>query len=307
MTGSQGLFPLSSQKPYIQFLTSLIIILIISVFVLLISMLSVRLIFGVAINEIDINDPGLEAGNIAILKYVQSLQHMSIFLIPSLLISYLMTQNIAEYTGLNKNPGLFMIIITALLVVFLIPVTSYLGFLNSKMLLPEGMSGLELWMQQKEDQAMNLTSLLIRADSVGVLIINLIVLALIPSIGEELLFRGVFQQIFFKWFRSGHLAVWITAIIFSAIHLQFFGFLPRLVLGVVFGYLFLWTKNIWFPVIAHFINNAVPVIVAYFSGWEEINANVDEYSLKIGAYTIIPLMIVISLMMYIMDYSKREK
>jgi membrane protease YdiL (CAAX protease family) len=102
--------------------------------------------------------------------------------------------------------------------------------------------------------------------------LNIMIIAVLPAISEELIFRGVFQKIFQNIFRSGHLAVWFTSFLFSAIHLQFYGFLPRFILGLIFGYLFLWSRNLWFPVIAHFINNAVPAAGTYLKGWKAVNS-----------------------------------
>jgi membrane protease YdiL (CAAX protease family) len=100
----------------------------------------------------------------------------------------------------------------------------------------------------------------------------------LPAIGEEFLYRGVLQEIFSRWLRLGTLAVLLTAFLFSASHLQFYGFLPRFVLGLGFGYIYLWTGSIWLPVLAHFINNLIPVILSYFMGWENVNNTMDEFA-----------------------------
>lgn len=92
----------------------------------------------------------------------------------------------------------------------------------------------------------------------------MLLIALVPAIGEELLFRGVFQRLFTEWFRNIHWGIWISAILFSAIHFQFFGFLPRLFLGVIFGYLLELTSSMWVPIVAHFVNNLTGVIIAFF-------------------------------------------
>jgi membrane protease YdiL (CAAX protease family) len=103
------------------------------------------------------------------------------------------------------------------------------------------------------------------------MIITVFVIAVVPSLAEELFFRGVLQQITCKIFRSVNIGIWITAIFFSAIHLQFFGFIPRLILGLTYGYLFYWSRNLWIPVLAHFINNFVPVVLSYFNGWKDLS------------------------------------
>jgi len=98
---------------------------------------------------------------------------------------------------------------------------------------------------------------------------NIFLIAILPALGEELFFRGAIIRVFQDW-RGFKTAIWITAFIFSAIHLQFYGFLPRLLMGAFFGYLLLWSENLWLPVTAHFINNVVAVVFYYlkFNGYK---------------------------------------
>jgi len=92
----------------------------------------------------------------------------------------------------------------------------------------------------------------------------MLIVAVVPAVGEELLFRGVLQKIMIAWTKNPHFGVWITAFLFSALHLQFFGFFPRMLLGALFGYLFLWSKSLWLPILGHFINNGTVVLASYF-------------------------------------------
>ena len=88
---------------------------------------------------------------------------------------------------------------------------------------------------------------------------NILIIAIMAGIGEELMFRGVIQKILIGWTKDIHLGILYTAIIFSTIHFQFYGFVPRMILGMVLGYLYIWSKSLWVPVIAHAINNALTV------------------------------------------------
>jgi membrane protease YdiL (CAAX protease family) len=216
--------------------------------------------------------PSLNAGikENMILRYVQLCQQFSLFIIPSLIIIYLIRRKDENFLGMDKFPGLMTILLVIILALSIIPITSFTGVLNSKMNLPDWLSGVEEWMKIKEEDASNITDLLIDSSGFGSMTFNIILLAVIPAFGEELLFRGVLQQLLCRIFRTGHLGIWMTAIIFSTIHFQFFGFLPRLILGLSFGYLFYWSRNLWVPIIAHFVNNAVPVILAYYIGWREL-------------------------------------
>ena len=101
-------------------------------------------------------------------------------------------------------------------------------------------------------------------NSPGELLFNLVLVAVLPAIGEELVFRGIIQQKIEEKYRNGHLAIWATAFFFSVMHLQFEGLFPRMILGAVLGYIFYWTRNLWIPVIAHFIINALQVLAKYY-------------------------------------------
>ena len=142
------------------------------------------------------------------------------------------------------------------------------------MVLPESLKGLEIWMRQKEDEAMTLTKQLLIMKGYTDFAINLLMIAIIPAIGEELLFRGGIQQIFGKWFGNPHIAIWLAAIIFSAIHVQFYGFIPRMFLGALFGYLLFWGKSLWYPIIGHFINNGSAVIMAFI--YQQNGKSIEE-------------------------------
>ncbi|MGM0463557.1 MAG: CPBP family intramembrane glutamic endopeptidase [Bacteroidota bacterium] len=285
------LIPLSSKKPYLQFTVSLLIILIFSLVGLLLTMLTAWLIFGIAPGEISIGGQEYSLKEINYFKYIQALQHISIFLIPSLIISFFMKRDIGSYLGINRWTGALAAVLSMLFIFFLIPLTSYLGWLNTGLDLPGWLEGIEEWMQLKEEQAGRLTSLLINTTTIGGLMVNMLIIAVIPAVGEEFLYRGVLQKIFMAWFRSGHLAVLLTAFIFSATHLQFYGFLPRFVLGLAFGYMYLWSGSIWLPVLAHLVNNAIPVFLSYLLGWENINSAVDEFSAQDGLFVIVPTLI----------------
>ena len=111
------------------------------------------------------------------------------------------------------------------------------------------------------------------------LFINLIMIGLIPAIGEELVFRGVVQKIFSQWSKNVHIGIWSAAFLFSAMHMQFYGFLPRMMLGGLLGYLYVWSGSLWLPIIGHFVNNAGAVLMSYFFQRGDLKLDPD----KIGA------------------------
>ncbi|MDJ1472672.1 CPBP family intramembrane glutamic endopeptidase [Xanthocytophaga flava] len=142
--------------------------------------------------------------------------------------------------------------------------------------LPDWLSGFEDWSRSQQEKLGELTQFLTNFDSFSRLIIALIVIAVLPAIGEELMFRAAMQSIFLRWFRNPHAAVWVTGAIFSFIHFQLDGFIPRLLLGVVFGYLYVWSGNIWYAIWAHFINNGVTVLGVFFNKSEKTKIDLEH-------------------------------
>jgi len=155
-------------------------------------------------------------------------------------------------------------------------------------------------MEASEQKAMELTEAFLVMNSIGDLLINLFLIGLIPAIGEELLFRGVLQQLFTKWTGKVHLAIFISAFLFSAIHLQFFSFLPRFVLGIVLGYMFYWSKNLWLPILAHFTNNTLAIIFTYHFVADKIQIDFlnEETSVNISAALI--SLLAVALLMFLL-------
>lgn len=248
--------------------------------------------------------------NIGVLKYLQLWQSIGLFIVPALLVAIMFGSSIKKYLKLDKRIILSSTVLAALIILTSSPFISYVGILNGEMQLPQWLESAENWMRQTEDQASMLTDLFVKADSLWVLLYNIFLIALIPAIGEEFLFRGVIQRIFHEWTKNKHVAIWITAFLFSALHLQFYGFIPRALLGAMFGYLFIWSENLWLPVIAHFVNNALAVIAYYFyeagtlkSDPETLGANMENAWIA----AIFSLIAVISLMAYFYHSEKRKQ
>ena len=155
------------------------------------------------------------------------------------------------------------ILITIIMVFsFMIVNTVFIEW-NSSIKLPESLLGLEQWAEGLEESMKVLTEYLTEFESTGYFIMAIIVIAIIPALGEELLFRGFLQNILKRIFKNDHVAIWVAAILFSAIHFQFYGFIPRMLLGALFGYLYVWTGNLLIPIIAHFLNNSLSLIALY--------------------------------------------
>ncbi|MEJ1241109.1 CPBP family intramembrane glutamic endopeptidase [Chryseolinea sp. T2] len=147
---------------------------------------------------------------------------------------------------------------------------------NAHMKFPEFMAGFERWAREQEELLGKATDAVTSFDTIGGLLIALFIMAVIAGIGEELVFRGLIQNELWRGSNNIHLAIWASAFVFSAIHMQFFGFVPRLLLGALFGYLYYWSGNLLVPMFAHFVNNAFGVILRYLYNIKAISTDVAE-------------------------------
>ena len=194
------------------------------------------------------------------MRLLQLISALGTFLFPALALAWLCSYNPKEYLSIGKMPKGHILLLTFLSIFLITPSISLTGILNKQMELPSFMEPIENWMRLQEETAEQLTLKLLAGRGIITLFFNLIVIAVAAGITEEFLFRGALQRIIGKWTYNHHIIIWSAAIIFSPFHMQFFGFLPRMLLGAYFGYLLYWTRNIWIPVFAHFVNNAIAVI-----------------------------------------------
>lgn len=221
--------------------------------------------------------------NIPILKYIQIIQSTSLFIIPPIILGKIFIGNSTEYLHINRLPGTNQMGLVFLIMIVSLPVINMVAELNSMIKFPQFMSSIENYMQKAEKDAEAITEAFLRITTIKGLCVNLLMIGVIPAIGEEFLFRGVLQRIFSNWTKSTHWGIIISALIFSAIHMQFYGFFPRFLLGALFGYLLVWSGSLWLPILAHFVNNALAVIAYYLVSIKII----DEKVVNIGSSTYI--------------------
>lgn len=212
---------------------------------------------------------------ISALKLMQLFNAVGLFIVPPLLFAKWLKEKPKHYLLMDKQPLSINFVVVPFLMIAAMPIINWMAEINSQMHLPDFLVGLEQWMKAKEDEAAMLTEAFLRMDSVGGLLYNLLLIAIIPAVGEELLFRGAMQNLFSKWFKNVHVGIWLAAILFSAMHGQFFGFFPRMLLGAMFGYLMVWSGSLWVPILAHFVNNGAAVVVAYFVGTEMLTEEAE--------------------------------
>ncbi|HSI89730.1 MAG TPA: CPBP family intramembrane glutamic endopeptidase, partial [Adhaeribacter sp.] len=236
--------------------------------------LSVFFGFSIAdIGQVTTNPGSFPNGRNAMIFY-QIVTHLCMFTLAPLLFLAWSQPNVKRYLFCKENyPALLLL--TAFLALLIMPANSWLIELNANMHLPDFLKGLEEMARQKEDQLAELTKFLTSFQTPADVLVGLLAFALIPAIGEELVFRGIMQRNLLDWCGNRHAAIWITAIIFGAIHVQFFGFFPRVLLGAVFGYLYLWSGNLWVPITAHFMNNGFAVVALYLQQQKLIETNLE--------------------------------
>ena len=212
------------------------------------------------------------------LKISQFIASVFIFIIPCILLSYFSTKESFNIFGFKSELKRQNILLILFMMIFIQPFVVFCMQLNASFLhsvsdyIPKIYNQMELM----EDKAVELTNYFLRMNSPIDLLFNLFLIALIPSIGEELFFRGIVQKKLGNILKSPHVAVTITSFIFSAIHMQFFGLLPRFLLGVILGYLFFYSGNLWTSVLAHFINNAMGVLLMYSAFSENLNPDITN-------------------------------
>jgi membrane protease YdiL (CAAX protease family) len=245
---------------------------------------------------------GPDIGNVSLIKYFQIFQSIGVFIIPSFLLAYIFHENYLEYLKLKKSPFLLSIILSVISIIISIPVINYVSYLNSSIELPQFMGTIEDKIVEMENEANQVMESFLDTISLRGFIVNLIMICVLPAIGEELLFRGIFQRLFIEWTKNVHIGVILAAFIFSFIHFQFYGFLPRLLLGIYFGYLLVWSRSIWLPVIAHFTNNTIAVVYYHFSGSSIGNSEIDNLGTSEGDLIFLVLSCTILSMLLFMIY-----
>jgi membrane protease YdiL (CAAX protease family) len=206
----------------------------------------------------DYSDPSM----LTFLRGMLVIQFISLYIIPVFLFARLSDTKPADYLGLRKSNSLYIILGIVVLLVAL-PFVDWTGKINQS-LIPESTSLGKLMRSMEEDAAKQIAFML-KGQSIKDLILNLIFVAVFAGVGEELFFRGVLQRLFIKAFKSPWIGIIITAFIFSAIHLQFYGFIPRFILGILLGLIYWYSGSLWPAIIAHFAYDALAVIVIHFN------------------------------------------
>lgn len=198
--------------------------------------------------------------NIEILKWIQLAQTVFVFILPALIVALIASRrkgcSIWSWWQMDQGMDWKVALYAILAIVVAAPGVNLLAELNQQMTLPACLSELEAYMKQMEESAAELTEAFLQS---GSLIINIGLMAILPAFSEELTFRGTLMRSHRHW------CIWLVAILFSAIHMQFYGFIPRMLLGAWFGYMVAWTGSLWVPMLMHATNNCLAVLTYHYA------------------------------------------
>jgi len=206
----------------------------------------------------DYADPSL----LTFLRGMLVVQFFALYIIPVFLFARFCDPKPTQYLGLTSAKPLYIILGVAALIVAL-PFVDWTGTINQN-LIPETTT-IGKWMKASEESAAKQIGFMLKRNTVQDLFLNLVLVAVFAGIGEELLFRGVLQRLFIKLFKNPWAGILVTAFIFSAIHLQFYGFIPRFILGILLGLIYWYSGSLWPAIIAHFAYDAFAVVMIWFN------------------------------------------
>jgi membrane protease YdiL (CAAX protease family) len=242
------------------------------------------------------------------LKVVQAISVIIVFILPACLFVLFFSPEKLHYFSLNRSPSFIFVIISCLLIISAMPFITYLEGLNKAMSLPEAFSGIEQWMRTSELKVQEIEEALMKDQTPAGLIMNVFVIGFMAALSEELFFRGLVQRAMLNMSKKVHLSVWVTAVLFSAFHMQFYGFLPRVLLGAILGYIYVWSGSLWTNIIVHFLNNALILVLTYLVSTGVLPKTVEDIGMESDKVTLtwaLPSLVLIIVGMFLLNKMKR--
>ncbi len=203
-------------------------------------------------------------------------QDLFVFILPAVMLGLLVAGRPMRFLGLSKAPSLLGALGIIVILVAATPALNWTVEWNASMTLPDSLKPLEDWMRMQEEAAQRTTDALMSSTSIWGLLATVATVGIVTGLGEETFFRGALQRVFKEGMRNKHLAVWIAAFVFSTLHFQFYGFVPRMLLGAIFGYAYLWSGSLWVPAIAHAYNNSSVVVMTWLQKAGMASAEASE-------------------------------
>jgi membrane protease YdiL (CAAX protease family) len=283
---------LAGLKPVEKFLFTVVILFILGLGFQFLGAFLAAWIYGFGVADVltlgTFDDPRYVAAS----KLIQILGSVGTFIVPAFLFSYLFAGDLFSYYNFREPAGLIAILLTAAMMVSVIPFINYLAEINMRMEFPVHV--IDRFLRNLEGEAEKIMRAFTTTRSFWGLMVNLLMIGVLAAVGEELIFRGLLQRLLTSLLKNVHVAIFITAMLFSAFHFQFFSFLPRFILGIILGYLMYLGRSIWFPIIAHFVNNTMGVVYYYFNA----RGSADDMLEEIGTSTMMPMAALISLFLF---------
>lgn len=226
----------------------------------------------------------------AAMRIAAVMQSLFQLIVPAIATAMIVTRRPATFLAIDRRIDLRLLLLAAAALITATPMMNRLIALNEAVTLPDSLAWLEQSLKQMEEQAAATIAVMQGGTSVGDLVMNILIIGVLAGLGEELFFRGTFLRLMTTGRINPHIAVWTVAVVFSAVHLQFYGFVPRTLLGAYFGYLVVWTRCLWIPVIIHALNNIIYVSsewIAARQGLDESAINSYDGNLLVNAASVI--------------------
>ncbi|MEA3461287.1 MAG: CPBP family intramembrane glutamic endopeptidase [Bacteroidota bacterium] len=285
---------LAGLRPAEKFLFSVVILFILLLVFQFLAAFLAAWIYGFSVSDILALGTYEDPKYVAASKLIQMLGSVGTFIVPALLFSYLFEGDLFSFYKFRNPTGMTPMLLVILMMVSVIPFINYMAEINMKMEIP--IRALDQLLRTLETTAEEMMVAFTATKSFWGLLVNLLMIGVIAAVGEELIFRGLLQSLLSDMIKNIHVAILITALFFSAFHFQFFSFLPRFVLGLILGYMMYYGQSIWYPILAHFVNNAMGVIYYYFNS----RGSADDMLEEIGTSTLIPVAAVVSLALFLL-------
>ncbi len=241
-----------------------------------------------------------------VLMILQGVTALGLFVMTPLIYIYWVDKTLSV-RGLFQRNGNYLVplLLTSVAIAIMeMPAITWIGKWNMEIDFPEFMDSFERWAKLQEDKLKDLTLFLTEFRSFEQFLLGFVVIGILPGIGEELLFRGVLQNKLKQLLGNVHIAIWLAAMIFSAFHLQFYGFVPRMLLGALFGYLYQWSGNLIYAMLAHFVNNGFTVIMMYLYQQNHIELDIDKQ--EVPSETAL-LSLILTALLILLFYSMASK
>ena len=283
---------LKQHPPALQFATFMGLFIGCSVLYLLFLIVIFPHMSGYTIEKLQYADPS-KSKVLGYLKLTQFLYTFVVYLLPPALFAYLADPKPAEWLHLERSPRMLPVVLAILVMLAGLPLVGFTSDWNHTWHLSPAS-------RQMEEQAERLTRILLNMPNFGTLLVNLVLIAIVPAIAEELFFRGVIQRLLVQMLhKAPWVAIIITSLIFSAIHMEWLDFIPRVILGFLLGAIYYLSGNLWLPIIGHFVNNGMQVVMVYLYQAKFIHDDPMKEAPTAWYSAVLSLIITVALLWYL--------